>query len=710
MFDFISICWWLLQACIIGFVITSRVFEEKANCVIYAPITGMSITLLLATGSWFWDISNSVGISFYIAILALSFVYTFNYFRKNSFSDISKISLALLAGAMLVAAQGAFIPFVEKLFQGYPLDRFVYVSASILFSKFEFSYFTDAVARLEFNGDIRSFLNNPVLPMAMIELKARVAPEISFIFVNFLDTKNLYKLANAWEVYFRVLEFFGAYAFLYSVTRNIKRSLLVAVPVIFSYWIQYEKDFNAWAHLLTVAFIYYFMAYIYNIANSEKFMSIKHKYLFYLLTIAMVINHPEFSVLLLAGIVPCAIISSDNFRKLFFSNKFYLLEIVVITATIFLIHPYIYSWLIRQFALSPAMVGGIETITKGFYYIFTETDHRNILINEINSHPIQILIRPEIWSDMLIGLFGFSPLAYVGSIGTLFFLAIAFGVLLFNRYLLNPNNRRSLLIGILLFTIIVVIAVITNNYFDINRITQSWNNLTSVLGALCLSYMLICCITKDDMKRYAFSLLFFMYFLVAFAVFIIIKSPGGAYRLIGIWGSFSTLLFATLICTSGNKLFKPIAIFILIFYMFMGISVFIYQNNKGYEYFPKFYPSATGFRHFEVETVRDKWNYDYRNLESELKLCKSVYVNLPSAEEFEQRAPRFFMVNIMLFLENNNISYFLSNKYLNVTLLGEALYNGYPLSRYQDCELSQEIIDGRYTYKLNKHHADNDRN
>jgi hypothetical protein len=533
--------------------------------------------------------------------------------------------------------------------------------------------------------------------------------------VSFLTPNDLYRLGNAWEVYFRVIQFLGVYAFIYQFTKIPAKSILIALPVIFSYWIQYEKDFNAWAHLVTVAYLFYIIAFIYKIQEQfQEYGTFRHKYYLYLLVLAMTISHPEFAILILIGLIGSGIIASNNFKNLIIGDRKAYFHIIVLIVLIALVHPYIFSWLIRMFNQSPGMTGGIETMTRGFYYIFSADNHRYKIINELVNDPIQILIRPEVWSDMITSLFGFSPLAYLGSIGSMLVLIFAIVISFINRSLENIKNNqfrllsyclryKSLILGALIF----IIAILVSYYLKTANDKQNINNIASIFCAITLIAFFFLSLNQRNFKKFKFIIFLFLYLTIIFIIFVSIHSYGGAYRMIGLWGSLGTLLFAIVLWTSDKEYTKPFAIFTVLFYMSMGLSVFIYQNKGGFETYPKFYPNSTGFRHFEIDTVRDKWDYDYRFLIPDLLLCKSVYVNLPSAEEFKTRAPRFFQANIMLFLDNNNVNYYLANSYLNSGILGDPMYLGYRNSRNLDCELSQEKINGVIKYKLVKHHSDN---
>lgn len=720
MFDFLIILWWILQTIAIGLLINEKIFINKTDSFIYSPISGLSLILILGSVTWFWNVRNSVAISIYLAVLFISF---FNFYQKCRKIRLNSTSwswyFSIFLGVALILSVGSFIPFSEKLFQAYPLDRFGYASASILFQKFPLSYFTDAIARLEFNGDIRSYLNNPILPMAMIEAKARVAPEIAFIFVNFLTPNDLYRLTNAWEVYFRVMQFFGAYALIYLVTRAPIKSLCIALPIIFSYWLQYQKDFNAWAHLVTVAYLFYIIAFIYQIeAQFDKFGTNKNKYFLYFLILAMVISHPEFAILLLLGLMGSAVVASKNLRVLFIGSRRAYLQILSLMGLILLAHPYIISWLIRMFKQSPGMTGGISDMARGFYYIFSTNIDRYSLVENLVGNPIEILLRPEVWSGIVVSLTGFSPIAFLGSVGSILLFSVIIGVTFIAASEKNLDNKnlkilnfyyrnKSLILGFVILSAAVLIAWYSNYYTSEIESKKNINNIASIFCGSALIYFFIISINRVNFEKFKFIFIFFAYLTLVFAVFTAIHSYGGAYRMIGIWGSLSTLLFTVVLWTSLRKYTKPFAIFSMSFYMAMGISVFFYQNHGGFEKYPSFYPNSTGFRHFEISSVRDKWDYDYRELIPELLLCKSVYINLPTAKEFMTRAPRFFQANIMLFLENNGVPYYLSNPILNSGILGDPMYMGYKSSQNIVCELGQEEVNGIIKYRLSKSQADN---
>ena len=140
----------------------------------------------------------------YLFVSVVLFV-TINLIQSNYFkSDLIKNPnfLWLILGSLLVIIHGSFLPFSEKLFQGYPLDRFFYQGGSILFEKYNITYFQDSYARLAFNGDKRSLMMDSLWSMGYNEISARPAVNLGFVIFNWATPKDLYRLGNAWEVFF----------------------------------------------------------------------------------------------------------------------------------------------------------------------------------------------------------------------------------------------------------------------------------------------------------------------------------------------------------------------------------------------------------------------------------------------------------------------------------------------------------------------------
>ena len=120
---------------------------------------------------------------------------------------------------LLVAMHGSLIPFEEKLFQGYPLDRFGYLISHVLFQQEKLSYFIDTLARLSYNGENHVLFLHPMVTAALGEMNSRPAGGLSFISLAWLTPNDLHRLGNAWEVFLRTLQFSSVFA-LFSKSLN----------------------------------------------------------------------------------------------------------------------------------------------------------------------------------------------------------------------------------------------------------------------------------------------------------------------------------------------------------------------------------------------------------------------------------------------------------------------------------------------------------
>jgi hypothetical protein len=204
---------------------------------------------------------------------------------------------------------------------------------------------------------------------------------------------------------------------------------------------------------------------------------------------------------------------------------------------------------------------------------------------------------------------------------------------------------------------------------------------------------------KRILKILGIMVAFYFFF---FAIFLLTGKVGGAYRALPYWGTFGSICLLALLSSSESKLLRGVAIAAACVHLMFGASIFIVTNKRGMETYPEFYSHATGVRHHELATIRDKYDFDYLSLIPDLRLCQSVFLDLPQHVSRDNRAARFFVINIALFMENNNITHYLAIPYRNASpLIGDAFHPGFSKAEVKaDCTVEEETRDGRITYKL----------
>ena len=141
-FDITNIFFWLAQVFCIGYSLTFRLIQCNQHRIFFAPAAGLAFVLIFSSAIWFANIAPSNASYFLVSL----FFFSLADMLKNIPKDKdSAINLGLLfLGCLVIAAHGSLIPFEEKLFQAYPLDRWGYLTASIYFSQEKLSFFTDA--------------------------------------------------------------------------------------------------------------------------------------------------------------------------------------------------------------------------------------------------------------------------------------------------------------------------------------------------------------------------------------------------------------------------------------------------------------------------------------------------------------------------------------------------------------------------------------
>jgi hypothetical protein len=201
---------------------------------------------------------------------------------------------------------------------------------------------------------------------------------------------------------------------------------------------------------------------------------------------------------------------------------------------------------------------------------------------------------------------------------------------------------------------------------------------------------------SKNIRLLAISFLFYSAFFFGCILFNLI---GGVYRTLPYWGMFGSIAFISALWTSNQKILKSLSVIFLTFHLIFGLSIFYTSNKKGMENYADWYSNSAALRHTEIPTVKDKYDYNYLPLVDKLRQCKVVLINMPSEDT---RASRFHEVNLLLFLENNNIPTYINMPYRNATpLLGDPFFPGFkPEDLYADCEVGEEIKDGKLSYKL----------
>lgn len=721
-FDVINLIWWVIQAFLIGFLFNIKFFNNSQDRVLFAPITGIAIVCLIGTAGWLWFLPmHIIGFIFTGLVIVGAIIFFKNFPRQ-------KLTVPALwaLGATLVILHGSLVPFVEKLWQGYPLDRWGYLSASMLFAKHNLQYFNDAVTALEYNGNKQAFYTDPLFLMALTEIKARIGATVSFPLFAWATPTDLYRLANAWEVFFRVIQFTGIFILFWKVLKKEYLALFLSLAVIFGYWVQFQQDYNAWPHLMTMSMMFAISVQLLTIISSRSFSNWNRYYL-YLLSVAMIVSHPEFGLVLALGFV-IAMLTNDFLRShILQRKKIIFFEFLGLTGLIFLIHPHIASWVQRMFLQSPIMTGGTESIARGIYRIFGSIGERQLFVDQITASPFNLLLDPFALLDMAIGLFGFSYLSYIGSLLTLF---VVGGILIFlvaqkyisHAYSRFSNNsaflqRNEFIARSFAYVLLFSILLLLSHHFGylrfyefspfhfssldmtIDRVTV--DRLASLIFGLFVLFSLLFSTQKNKNSIMNFSLFFIGYLALIFAYFIGTQSVGGAYRLLGIWGGFATTILLIYLANSGQKSLKTLAIIFASAHLLFGASIFYVTNNGGMETYPKFYPNATGVRHLEIESSRSVYDFDYNEIIPELKRCHAVFLDFPSKDVIDERAPRFFVVNLMIFLQNNGIPMYGSMPYRNSVLLSDAYFSGFERDEVNaDCVVEEEIRNGRMSYKF----------
>lgn len=699
MFDVLQISWWLIEATLLGFLFTRKFFENSTDRILFAPITGFACILIIGNMLWMQAISTHFMSFMFVVALVFAVIYLVRDWPRQPIDA----PLWLAGGAMLVILHGSLIPFSEKLFQGFPLDRFFYLGASILFEKETMSYFGDAFKRLAFNGDKRAFFIHPLLPIAVSEIKARPAAEIAFVLFSWATPRDLYRLANAWEVFIRVLQFTGLLALFWKGLGPRFLSGFLALATVFGYWFQYTKDFNAWGSSTCLALAIGLIALVILILNNGKVES-RHRYFAYFLALAAVISYPEFGPLFCLGLFTM-VCANGILRNGILLSKWVWLELVGFAAAIFMVHPFIIAFMQRQYELAPSMIGGEAAMARGIYRLFGTLEERQEFVRQIIERPLRLITDPVALSDMAIGTFLFPYVTYFRSPATLFVALLIVGLLIWSyvtRSKPDPmgKSRRKLWISLALIVFSVVLFFgLRKTYLE--KHVDLAQPASLVLGALIVGLIAWAAI-KTSRPNLRILLVLVTFYAVFFVLLLVMGKVGGSYRSFPFWGGIASATFLILLAASESKILHGLAVMVACTHLIFGASIFYVTNKRGMETYPSFYPNATGSRHFEVDTIRDKYDFDYTDIIPQLRLCHTVFLDLPKNVSKELRAPRFHAVNLMFFLENNNIPYYLAMPYRNASpLIADEFHPGFKKGDVNaDCVVQEEVRNGRISYKF----------
>jgi hypothetical protein len=703
MFDVLQISWWFLQVTLVGYLCNYRVFDNDTDRLLFAPVTGLAALLVVANLVWMWSFPTYLT-SYILAVsVGAAIVWVVRSRPRPSSSSLAW----LIAGVVLVAMHGSLVPFEEKLFQAYPLDRFGYLISYVLFQQEKLSYFTDAMARLSYNGDKSVMFLHPMVTAAWNEMHARTAAGLAFISLAWLTPGDLHRLGNAWEVFLRAVQFTSVFALFSKGLNGRIFPGLLAVSAVFGYWFQYMKDYNAWPHMVTLALVIAIVALLVSILNKGR-VDGRERYLVYLLALAMVVDHPEFGLVLCLGlgVVVC---SSDLLRKEFLLRKSAVFEGVGFLALLFLVHPFITSWIHRVFTLSPFMIGGESSQARGIYRLFGTDAQLYEFVNHVVAQPFRLLVDPVALADMSIGATGFSFVTYLAAtitLGATFMLLALVGVGLRHRTdkaAYRIFGRPSVVTGLAALGAALILSGIF--WPDLLR-SRAMNVTASVLlGAVLFALLVFCTvITKRPSLRVLFVLAVFHFvFFVGSLLgqyFFGILGPGSAYRCLPYWGAFASMALTLLLVSSEIQAFKILAGGFAILNLIFGASIYWVTNHGGMETYPEFYTNHTGVRHLGMLDARSKYDFDYLDLVTPLSRCNLVFL------DFKETGPmgigRYHATNLMIFLENSHVRFKLGFPYLNAyQLTGSEYYPGFKKEEVgADCFVDQELRDGRISYRL----------
>ena len=131
MFDVLQISWWFLQVTLLGYLCTYLAFDDDTDRLLFAPVTGLAALIVTANLTWMWTFPTYLTSYFLVVGVAIAIILIVRSRPRPSLSSLAW----LVAGMVLVTMHGSLIPFEERLFQAYPLDRFGYLISYVLRSE-----------------------------------------------------------------------------------------------------------------------------------------------------------------------------------------------------------------------------------------------------------------------------------------------------------------------------------------------------------------------------------------------------------------------------------------------------------------------------------------------------------------------------------------------------------------------------------------------
>ncbi len=695
MFDVLQIAWWFIQVTLVGFLCNYRVLANDTDRFLFAPISGVAALLIVSNAVWMWSFPTYLTSYILAASVGGSLLLFWITRPAPRYTDV----VWVLGGVLLIALHGSIIPFDQKAFQGYPIDRIGYLAAYVQYQQEPLKYFTDAYDRLLAKGDQQVFLIHPMIGAALNEMKARTATGLSFISLAWLTPRDLHQLGNAWEVFLRAIQYSCVFALFSKALPGRASAGLFAVASCFGFWFQYMKDFNAWPHMATVALFIAIMSLLLSILNNGH-ASNRERVFLYSLAFAMVINHPEFG--LVAGLgVTIVILSNRLLREQFFLRKAILAEGVVFICAAVIVHPYILKWLKHIFSYSTIYVGTEFYAVRNVYRLFGSDSEVSSFIDRVYSQPFNLL-HPVAFGDMAIGILGLPYVAYVGGLGALGSTILLLLLVLPKDQLENISLNAFRLLWVFGSTLLIIGFL--------------WLSLfKSVLIDSVASFLLgsvLCGIfwhaTRTTTARHlnilfvllGYQFVFFLGSMVAFR-YIGILGPGSAYRSVGYWGIFASMALTLLLASSKMRSLRVLAVVFAALNVFFALSVNWVANHGGMERYADFYPNRDGRVHTQKVSVRDTYSFDYLNLVKELRRCNLVFLDFKDVEP--RGVGRFQAAYLMIFLDNNRIPVRLGFRYLNGYQL-ESTSEFHPGFKKDvvnpDCVVDQELRDGRFHYRL----------
>ena len=727
MFEITQILWWLTQATIVGYLVTRKTISDTTNQIIFAPVFGLGVAAIIGNSLWIWGYSTLLSRYLFVGGLTLGLLFLI----KNIF-EIKNKSLIIGAFfcAFFLALLSIAIPYSEKVFQAYPLDKFFYMSASILYEQENINYFMSGIKRFSENGDKSSFLIHPIFAEAVLSAHGRPAAELLFIIFSWATPRDLHRLGHAWETFSRVLQFTGILAIFWNLGCKKITSLFFSLSLAIGFWFQYTKDFNAWSSSFGLVLFIASSAYLLHISNQKK-ASMPNAISLGILCLAGLVIYPELGGPSLLAIFFATFLNSNLRSSLIVDIKIFILEVLLFLGATFLAYPTILDWMKRQYTLSPIMIGGHEHQGRNIFRLFSSLSERTEFIKFITASPFKIFTDPAGVTDIVIGIFG---LPYVAYIGAPFILLTSLCLI---SFFINQNlslSKKSIEsfsqiitlhkwktgVLVILITVPAISFVLSpdlrfQNLTDYSSLTLNaflysmyvpnlvglkLNVITSYLFGFFLLGIFIWGMVLNQSRTNRILINEFLFFAAFFFCCFLLNLLGGIYRTLPFWGSLGSIIFITTLWISNNKFLRLIAIGAASAHLLFGYSIYYTSKRSGMERYADWYSNSTALRHTEVPTVKDKYNYDYTNLMPALKLCKAVYINMPSEDT---RASRFHEMNLIFFLENNHIPVYLEMPLRNASLLlGDPFFNGFKNSNdvNTDCEINEEIRGGKISYKL----------